>query len=673
MGLFKRNKDKQETFSADVVQPDATIVMGEDDAVVDDSELDDTMPGYVGKHASGGKGLGSAAAAWEAISSAAGSAASTAAGAGKRSLGAHSVHPASDEAIDPDSTQAFLARTAQLLDAVENEGAGHEASAAAAAAFAFTEAADDEPEEDWLANAIESTEEPPFGTQVIDPELGEDDNTEFEKYVAPSHAAPKKKMKKSKVIGIIIAAIVALFLVAYGAGCYYFSKHFTYGTTISDIDCSFMTVPEVEKLMSDKADKYTMEVVGREDKKGEIKGADIAFKYDEKAGQVQKLLKEQGPFMYPVSFIQKKFMHQEGDSLPIEFTFDEDALKSAAEGLEMFDASKSRKPVDAYPEFDMEKDEYVAHPEDQGTLVDKEKAITTISDKAKQAISEVDLDAEECYVKPKVTTETPELTERIKQLDEYVPFALTYEFEDGHTEQLNGEDMFEWLVKDKDGKPTKEFDDEQVADWVREFAKKHDRIGTTRTFKSVDGNTYEVSGGTYGWSVDEAAEVEAIKNMLETKKSEKREPIWAGKSAVDAEIGEPDWGDTYIELNIATQHMYVIKDGEKVAEYDVVTGLPNGKRDTPTGVYYIMEKMQNKVLRGNRIGKDKYEYETPVAYWLRVTGDGVGFHDASWQPSFGGNRYTYAGSHGCINMSYSTVQELYSLVDTGTPVVIHYN
>ena len=118
---------------------------------------------------------------------------------------------------------------------------------------------------------------------------------------------------------------------------------------------------------------------------------------------------------------------------------------------------------------------------------------------------------------------------------------------------------------------------------------------------SVDGNTYEVSGGTYGWSVDEAAEVEAIKNMLETKKSEKREPIWAGKSAVDAEIGEPDWGDTYIELNIATQHMYVIKDGEKVAEYDVVTGLPNGKRDTPTGVYYIMEKMQNKVLRGNRI------------------------------------------------------------------------
>ena len=78
------------------------------------------------------------------------------------------------------------------------------------------------------------------------------------------------------------------------------------------------------------------------------------------------------------------------------------------------------------------------------------------------------------------------------------------------------------------------------------------------------------------------------------------------------------------------------------------------------------------MLRGEKKPDGTYEYETPVAYWIRVTWTGVGFHDATWQSSFGGNRYTYAGSHGCINMPYSAVQQLYSLVSVGTPIVIHY-
>ena len=66
------------------------------------------------------------------------------------------------------------------------------------------------------------------------------------------------------------------------------------------------------------------------------------------------------------------------------------------------------------------------------------------------------------------------------------------------------------------------------------------------------------------------------------------------------------------------------------------------------------------------------EYVSHVDYWMRVTWGGVGFHDATWQPGFGGELYKTYGSHGCINMSYSSIQTLYPMVEVGTPIVIHY-
>jgi lipoprotein-anchoring transpeptidase ErfK/SrfK len=57
---------------------------------------------------------------------------------------------------------------------------------------------------------------------------------------------------------------------------------------------------------------------------------------------------------------------------------------------------------------------------------------------------------------------------------------------------------------------------------------------------------------------------------------------------------------------------------------------------------------------------------------MGVTYSGVGFHDATWQPWFGGDRYTYAGSHGCINMAYYDAQALYSMVWEGIPVILHW-
>ena len=64
----------------------------------------------------------------------------------------------------------------------------------------------------------------------------------------------------------------------------------------------------------------------------------------------------------------------------------------------------------------------------------------------------------------------------------------------------------------------------------------------------------------------------------------------------------------------------------------------------------------------------------PVRFWMRVTWSGIGFHDADWQSAFGGtlNQISGTGSHGCINMPVDQAQLLFSKVEVGTPVIIHY-
>ena len=62
-------------------------------------------------------------------------------------------------------------------------------------------------------------------------------------------------------------------------------------------------------------------------------------------------------------------------------------------------------------------------------------------------------------------------------------------------------------------------------------------------------------------------------------------------------------------------------------------------------------------------------YESHVDYWMPFYGS-YGLHDAKWRGSFGGDIYTYAGSHGCVNLPYSFAQKLYNAIDYWTPVLV---
>lgn len=124
-----------------------------------------------------------------------------------------------------------------------------------------------------------------------------------------------------------------------------------------------------------------------------------------------------------------------------------------------------------------------------------------------------------------------------------------------------------------------------------------------------------------------------------------------------------DVGDTYIDVNIAEQHMWLYVDGELITDCDVVTGN-YGTNDTPKGVHTIWQRQSPATL----VGAD---YRTPVDYWLAFTYSGCGIHDATWRSSFGGSIYMGNGSHGCVNTPYDDVRIIYNNVSLGTYVVVH--
>ena len=48
-------------------------------------------------------------------------------------------------------------------------------------------------------------------------------------------------------------------------------------------------------------------------------------------------------------------------------------------------------------------------------------------------------------------------------------------------------------------------------------------------------------------------------------------------------------------------------------------------------------------------------------------------HDAdTWRYGvYGGNIYTYNGSHGCVNLPYSAAETIYNNIEAGIPVICY--
>ena len=139
-------------------------------------------------------------------------------------------------------------------------------------------------------------------------------------------------------------------------------------------------------------------------------------------------------------------------------------------------------------------------------------------------------------------------------------------------------------------------------------------------------------------------------------------------------------GNSHIKIDLATQRGLLMNGEEVVIDYPICSGIKS--RPTPTGTFYILEKVIDK--RSNRYGRfydasgeivngnadavldalpEGGRFEgAQMHYWMRLTTDGVGHHV--------GPVRRYPASHACVRGPSKTIPIVYSKVKEGTCVII---
>lgn len=466
----------------------------------------------------------------------------------------------------------------------------------------------------------------------------------------------KRKKKNQKMVlwsslGVLFAFLLGLLI----AGSVYCSSHFSKGTIINEIDASGLTMEELESRMRE----YVLTV---RERTGEgsyitetITGDQIGVTVSN-TDELNGILKQQNILKAISSYIKGEQQVYTVENL---YAYVDSALMTAILKLQGFQESFVVEPVDAHiSEYDAENG-YRIVPEIRGNVLNQTKTIQTVETAVDALLTEIDLEKAGCYEEPSVYADDAKLTERLAQMKQYTDLRIVYHF--GQQEEvIDGSVLSGWLLVDEETNKVS-VSEEKIDDFVVMLRKKYDTIFRSREFQTSYGKTITIEGGDYGWWMNYSQEQEQLKEMIRNGESGERIPVYYQTAAV---YGSQDYGNTYIEINLTAQHLFLYVNGEKKMESEFVSGNAARGFDTPAGIYGITYKEQDAMLVGEN-------YETPVSYWMPFNGN-IGLHDAIWRDSFGADIYKKSGSHGCVNMPYLKAKELYGEIAKGTPVICYY-
>ena len=199
-----------------------------------------------------------------------------------------------------------------------------------------------------------------------------------------------KYKKAKKIILGVLSGYVALLVIAYGIGVFYYSNRFLSGTEINGMDCSGKTVEEVESNMKSQIASYELVLKERGDKSESISASQISMEYISD-GKIQELKEEQNPFTWFLAFAR-----QQDYTMSATTSYDENALNSAVEALDCFKEENVVQPVDAH--LEVQNGQYVIVEETQGTALDSDKVKEAVKNAIDSGETLLDLDQAGCYV-----------------------------------------------------------------------------------------------------------------------------------------------------------------------------------------------------------------------------------------------------------------------------------
>ena len=462
---------------------------------------------------------------------------------------------------------------------------------------------------------------------------------------------------------LICGIVVLVLLIVYLAGMLYYNDKFLNGTMVNGSDVGGMTLQKANDQLSKKVNGQSLKLIFNDGQSEVLQSAQLGVSYN-KDNSLNQLMKNQNKWAWFIGFFKN-----EKNTLTDLIQISDENLTNGIASMEHAKEENQIAPTDAYIQY---KDgSFSIIEETLGSKFNIEELVKNIKVALSEGKQQLDVTKANGYVKPHVYKDDQDLNNQLKAANEYCLSAITYTTPKGKEIALDGSTLITWLSKQDDGSYTKDESvfKEKLTAFVKELASQYNSIGATRTFTGKDGQSHTVSGGTYGFRVSTDSEVSALLKMINENKSENnRIPEHTGQLPSGENGG---LGTTYLEINITKQHLWFVKDGSVVLESDFVSGKESDPtRLTPSGTYYIYNKERNRVLRVTKQPNGKYEYESPVSYWMPFN-KGIGLHDASWRSTFGRDIYINSGSHGCINLPTGFAGSLYSQIYVNLPVVVY--
>ncbi len=450
----------------------------------------------------------------------------------------------------------------------------------------------------------------------------------------------KKKVNKKQrkfcflILEVIILALCLLYL---NAKIKYENVFYT-GTVINEFDCSKMTVDEARLALEDKK-KNKIPII--------FKGDEIYILDCSKIYKIKNLQQE----LENIKIEQNKKIIFHGEKYQINrFSFNKRKLKKELSSIKQMQKDYMEKKSNVVYSYDSKEKKFKTSCKDSYYLnMDyvMEKVINALENNNDSVLITK-------YNKPK--------TKKVDEFNSKISSSVTYKLPNGKEYVLDADILHLWFKYGDNYAYNEKKWNEQLEKFVSDDLKPLvETVGKTRKFK-LTGKDEKISieGGNYGYSLDVEAELKQLSTDLKNQKSVKRQPMYKTK---ESSLKNDGIGNSYVELDISRQKVWVYVDGNLRVETDCVTGCVARGNDTPTGIYFLTYKQKDAILKGAN-------YRSHVNYWMPFNGN-IGLHDATWRKTFGGDIYLTNGSHGCVNLPLYKAKEVYGLVDKTMPIIVY--
>ncbi|MCM3736126.1 L,D-transpeptidase [Bacillus cytotoxicus] len=467
----------------------------------------------------------------------------------------------------------------------------------------------------------------------------------------------KKRVKSSKRFTNwkLITAGVGIIVFLIGGMRYYQTTHFNSNVTINDIKVGGLTADQaLKKLKTSELENKVyigqQQILDEKDTQTELMEKDLP--------QVKKLLKSQWTFFPSSKEKNYSLLPEEADQYRSE------TMKKLVEKKLVSMNKKFKAPQDAMVKIEQGK--VVISKSVEGKQYD---VTSLLKDYDKQKYkSKIHL--EPVYIQP-IKEDNPIVKNKEQALQDLLQQSVDYKVQN-EVYSLKAKDLIQNASMSKDMKVT--IGASNIKNKIAEINNAKSTLNKDFTFKTHSGSAISAKGQGYGWALDVEKETKQIQKAFE--KGEKslsasniRGNGWKNEGIGYETTSNNGIGDTYAEVSIAEQQIWIYKDGKLAATTNVVTGKHSTSEDTSPGVWYILYKRSPYTLKGSAVGKP--DYSVKVDYWAPFTNSGQGFHDASWRTNWANNAYLTGGSGGCVNLPANIAKTVYDNLSTYEPVIVY--